>query len=74
MRVCAATSGFSTRRLGMSNGTLIADMPSSTADSDLAPAVKVELIEDAAVRCSQASALPSGPKEASRCSTETVWK
>lgn len=74
MRVCAGTGTDSTRKLGMSNGMLIADMPSSNGCWPSAPAAKVEPMVGAAVRCSQATALPCASTPASSRSTDTVWK
>ena len=58
MRVCAAASGFSTRRLGTAKGTLASPMPSSIGDSVFGSGMNSAISVGPTLRCSQATGLP----------------
>ncbi len=73
MRVWASHWPFSQRRLGMSNGLSISPMPSSNGASWSAPALKVEKIVGATLRCRHATTLPFASTPASIRSADTVW-
>ena len=57
----------------MSKGMSTSPMPSSNGASWSAPALKVEAIVGATLRCRHATTLPLASSPASMCSTETVW-
>ena len=73
MRVCAAASGFSIRRLAIAKGVLTRPMPSSIGNSCFGSGAKIDAMVGAALRCSHATGLPPASSPASSRSTETVW-
>src|SRR5215471_18300525 len=72
MRVCASASGFSKRALASWKGVFTKPSPSSIGISFLTPALNVEPIDGATLRCSQATGFPLASRPASSRSTDTV--